>query len=51
MMEYYLLPKMLGYVERAWAQDPEWTAIAETDQRKTAMEKEWNKFANAVGQK
>ncbi|MCL6261530.1 carbohydate-binding domain-containing protein [Aquiflexum sp. TKW24L] len=51
MMEYYLLPKMLGYVERAWAQDPDWTAIANIDQRKTAMEKEWNKFANAVGQK
>jgi hexosaminidase len=51
MLEYYLLPKMLGYVERAWAQDPEWTAIADTDERKMAMEKDWNKFANAVAQK
>ncbi|MCH6236721.1 family 20 glycosylhydrolase [Cognataquiflexum rubidum] len=51
MMEYYLLPKMLGYVERAWSQDPEWTVIADPEKRKIEMEKEWNKFANAVGQK
>ncbi|MCH6198354.1 carbohydate-binding domain-containing protein [Aquiflexum sp. LQ15W] len=51
MMEYYLLPKMLGYVERAWSQDPEWTAIADPEKRKIEMEKEWNKFANALGQK
>jgi hexosaminidase len=51
MMEYYLLPKMLGYVERAWSQDPEWTAIADTEKRKIEMEKDWNLFANALGQK
>jgi hexosaminidase len=51
MMEYYLLPKMLGYVERAWSQDPQWTSIPDPDERKSAMEIEWNRFANAVGQK
>lgn len=51
MMEYYLLPKMLGYVERAWSQDPEWTAIADPEKRKFEMEKSWNLFANALGQK
>lgn len=51
MMEYYLLPKMLGYVERAWSQDPEWTAIADSEKRKIAMEKDWNLFVNALGQR
>jgi hexosaminidase len=51
MMEYDLLPKMLGYVERAWAKDPDWSAITDAEMRNTAREKEWNKFANAVGQR
>jgi hexosaminidase len=51
MMEYYLLPKMLGYVERAWSQDPQWTSIADPEERKSVMEIEWNRFANAIGQK
>jgi hexosaminidase len=51
MMEYYLLPKMLGLVERAWAVDPNWTSIENTEKRIAAREKDWNKFANAVGQR
>ena len=51
MMEYYLLPKMLGLVERAWAADPTWTSIQDTESRNSEREKDWNKFANAVGQR
>ncbi|WP_194973872.1 family 20 glycosylhydrolase [Aquiflexum lacus] len=51
MMEYYLLPKMLGLVERAWATDPSWTSLENTEKRIEAREKDWNKFANAVGQR
>lgn len=51
MMEYYLLPKMLGLVERAWAADPSWTSIEATENRIVAREKDWNRFANAVGQR
>ena len=51
MMEYYILPKMLGYVERAWASDPDWTKIADQEKRRTARENDWNRFANAVGQR
>lgn len=51
MMEYYLLPKMLGLVERAWAEDPTWTSIQETENRNSDREKDWNMFANAVGQR
>lgn len=51
MMEYYLLPKMLGLVERAWAQDPGWTSIEDDGNRLMAREEDWNRFANVVGQK
>ena len=51
MMEYYLLPKMLGLVERAWATDPDWTGINDAEKRSAAREEDWNKFANAVGQR
>ncbi|MFD2202862.1 family 20 glycosylhydrolase [Shivajiella indica] len=51
MMEYYLLPKMLGLVERAWAVDPNWTSISNYEERIKARESDWNAFANAVGQR
>jgi hexosaminidase len=51
MMEYYLLPKMLGLVERAWASDPDWTSVSDHESRKAARAEDWNKFANAVGQR
>lgn len=51
MMEYYLLPKMLGLVERAWARDPKWTSIEDDVKRLKAREEDWNRFANVVGQK
>ncbi|TVP51877.1 MAG: N-acetyl-beta-hexosaminidase [Mongoliibacter sp.] len=51
MMEYYLLPKMLGLVERAWAGDPDWSTISDHESRRVAREEDWNKFANAVGQR
>ncbi|WP_194777304.1 family 20 glycosylhydrolase [Pararhodonellum marinum] len=50
-MEYYLLPKMLGLVERAWSGDAAWSQIPTADDRETAFRAEWNQFANAVGQR
>jgi hexosaminidase len=51
MMEYYLLPKMLGLVERAWSKDPDWASIIDQESRLVAREVSWNQFANAVGQR
>lgn len=51
MLEYYLLPKMLGYVERAWVGDPDWSNQGDEDQIRSAREREWNQFVNVVGQK
>ncbi|GMQ32639.1 family 20 glycosylhydrolase [Algoriphagus taiwanensis] len=44
MMEYYLLPKMLGYVERAWAGDPKWASLATENEMKRVREDEWDRF-------
>ena len=49
MLEYYLFPKMLGLVERAWAPAPEWVSIEEEELRFETLEKEWGVFASRVG--
>ncbi|MBN7810456.1 family 20 glycosylhydrolase [Algoriphagus sp. H41] len=51
MLEYYIFPKMLGYIERAWAGDPAWSDADTEAGMRAARESEWNVFANAVGQK
>lgn len=51
MMEYYLLPKMMGLAERAWSGDPDWTDISDHEKRRIAKEEDWNKFSNALGQR
>ncbi|WP_187174849.1 family 20 glycosylhydrolase [Algoriphagus sp. AK58] len=51
MMEYYLLPKMLGYIERAWQGDPDWSKAGSESEIKERREQEWNRFVNLVGQK
>ncbi|KPP95227.1 MAG: N-acetyl-beta-hexosaminidase HexB [Bacteroidetes bacterium HLUCCA01] len=50
MMFYYLLPKMLGLSERAWSPDPAWAGIQERDRRNAMRDRQWNRFANTVGQ-
>jgi hexosaminidase len=51
MMEYYLLPKMLGYVERAWNAEPAWSLEPDPAIRHTKREEAWNVFANVLGQR
>lgn len=50
MMEYYIFPKMLGLVERAWAKDPKWASISEKTERAVEKQKAWNDFLSKVGQ-
>lgn len=51
MMEYYLIPKMFGLVERAWNGDPQWAEILDHESRRAGREEDWNKFSNAIGQR
>lgn len=51
MAEYYYLPKLIGLAERAWVGQAAWGAIADQEQRVALMDKDWNRFANIVGQR
>ena len=51
MLEYYLFPKMLGYIERAWVGDPTWSVSGTEVEMKSKRLEEWNVFANLVGQR
>ena len=51
MLEYYLFPKMLGYVERAWNGDPDWSNQETEYEMKLGRAKEWNQFVNLVSQR
>lgn len=50
MMEYMLLPKLLGLSERAWSTDPAWTSEPEP-MAGAAYWKDWSQFVNRVGKR
>lgn len=50
-LEYMLLPKMLGLVERAWAPDPQWAQTADTQLSKKQYQEAWNVFVNTISQR
>lgn len=49
MVEYYILPKLIGFAESAWSPERSWEAIENAQQRKQAADAEWNLFANRLG--
>lgn len=51
MMEYYMLPKLLGFAESAWAFERSWETLEEAAERETAIQRGWNIFANTVAQR
>lgn len=51
MAEYYYLPKLIGFAERAWVGQASWGMIADQGKRVEAMDMDWNRFANIVGQR
>ena len=51
MLEYYLLPKMIGFAESAWSPERNWETIGNRTRREAEMDKGWNVFANTLAQK
>lgn len=48
MLEYYLLPKLIGFSETAWASERAWETIKEDSSRIQLMNADWNSFANVL---
>lgn len=49
-MEYMIFPRLLALAERAWSKQPEWATIELQKERVKAIDKDWNRFANVLGQ-
>jgi hexosaminidase len=51
MMEYYTLPKLMGFAESAWSAERPWENIADRNAREKAIQTAWNVFVNTLAQK
>ena len=50
-LEYMLLPRLLGFAERAWAPDPAWAAEPNTTKSDSLYEIAWVNFLNVLGKR
>ena len=50
-VEYYLLPKLLGFAVSAWSPERSFERINDRESRLKAFGTEWNIFANIAGQR
>lgn len=51
MMEYCVLPKIIGFAETAWTKQRPWENEKNPTTRKKQMDEGWNIFANALGKR
>ena len=51
MLEYYMLPKLIGFAESAWASERKWETINGKVEREARIQQEWNGFANTMAKK
>jgi hexosaminidase len=50
-LEYMLLPKLLGFAERAWAAEPVWSSAKDSLAAEKAYQQDWNWFVNLLGKR
>jgi len=51
MLEYYTLPKLMGFAESAWSAERPWENITDRTAREKAIQASWNIFVNTLAQK
>lgn len=51
MIEYYMLPKLIGFAESAWSPERKWEKEGNRQKRIEQINEGWNQFANTIGQK
>lgn len=50
-LEYLAAPRLIALAERAWAADPGWRLIEDDGRRAACIGRDWNEFANRLGQR
>ncbi len=50
-LEYMLLPRLLGFAERAWAKDPDWATEKDTTKSAVLYNQAWVTFLNVLGKR
>jgi hexosaminidase len=51
MMEYYILPKLIGFAESAWAPQRKWETIADKTEREEGIQQDWSIYAQTMAKK
>ncbi len=51
MLEYMVLPKLMGFSESAWAPERKWENVADAVSRNKMIQEGWNVFANTIAQR
>jgi hexosaminidase len=50
-VEYMGFPRIIALAERAWASSPVWSTITDPIARRLELQRDWNQFANRLGQR
>jgi hexosaminidase len=50
-LEYMGFPRIIALAERAWASSPDWSTITDPTARRLELQRDWNQFANRLGQR
>jgi len=51
MMEYYILPKLIGFAESAWAPERKWETMNDKIAREERIQQDWTIYAQTLGKK
>jgi hexosaminidase len=49
-LEFMAFPRLIALAERAWAQSPVWASTSDPTTRRQQLDRDWNQFANRLGQ-
>ena len=50
-LDYTAFPRLIALAERAWSKSPKWASVDDSKMRMREMERDWNEFANRLGQR
>ena len=51
MVEYYILPKLVGFAESAWAPERKWETIEDRTKREESIQHDWTIYAQTLAKK